>query len=84
MKVPAPSLAPILRSDTQGRILARLFVHPRGAYNHSELVRCVRSSMPTVQREVDRGTLAVVLLDENDEGIAAALRRPAHPSQVPA
>jgi hypothetical protein len=54
MKVPAPSLAPILRSDTQGRILARLLADPNKTYNLSELVEWAGSSMPTVQREVGR------------------------------
>ena len=38
MKVPAPSLAPILRSDAQGRILARVLADPESSYNLSELV----------------------------------------------
>ena len=39
MKVAAPSLAPILRSDTQGRILARLLADPDKSFNLSELTR---------------------------------------------
>lgn len=44
MKVPPSSLAPILRSDTQGRILARLFTDPMKSYNLTELVQWVGSS----------------------------------------
>lgn len=64
MKVPAPSLAPILRSDTQGRILARLLADPGRSYNLSELVEWARSSMPTVQREVGRAEDAGIVTTE--------------------
>ena len=58
MKVAAPSLAPILRSDTQGRLLALLLAEPLREYNLTELVQLVGSSMPTVSREVGRADRA--------------------------
>jgi predicted nucleotidyltransferase len=61
MKVPAPSLAPLLRSDTQGRILARVLADPSKSYNLSELVEWSGSSMPTVQREVGRAEQAGIV-----------------------
>src|SRR3954468_11935675 len=61
MKAPSPSLAPMLRSDTQGRLLARLFVDPAAEYNLTELVEWTGSSMPTVSREVDRAELAGIV-----------------------
>ncbi len=61
MKVPAPLLLPILRSDTQGRILARLFSDPDAAFNLSELVAWSGTSMPTVQREVRRAEEAGIV-----------------------
>lgn len=64
MKVPAPSLAPILRSDTQGRLLARLLADPTKSYNLSELAQWARSSMPTVQREVGRAEQAGIVTTE--------------------
>jgi predicted nucleotidyltransferase len=64
MKVPAPSLAPILRSDTQGRILARLLADPGKSYTLSELVAWAGSSMPTVQREVGRAEAAGIVTSE--------------------
>lgn len=64
MKVPAPSLAPILRSDVQGRLLARLLTEPDRAYNLTELVRWSGSSMPTVQREVGRAEEAGIVTTE--------------------
>jgi DNA-binding transcriptional ArsR family regulator len=64
MKVPPSSLAPILRSDTQGRILARLLTDPTKSYNLSELVEWAGSSMPTVQREVRRAEAAGIVETE--------------------
>lgn len=61
MKAAAPSLAPILRSDTQGRLLARLLVDPSQEYTLSDLVAWARSSMPTVQREIDRAQRAGIV-----------------------
>ncbi|MGH9222934.1 MAG: fibronectin type III domain-containing protein [Acidimicrobiales bacterium] len=61
MKVPAPLLAPILRSDVQGRVLARLFADPAKSYNLTELVEWAGSSMPTVQREVGRAEQAGIV-----------------------
>ena len=64
MKVPAPSLAPILRSDAQGRILARVLVDPEKSYSLSDLVAWSRTSMPTVTREVRRAEEAGIVVTE--------------------
>lgn len=64
MKAAAPSLAPVLRSDTQGRLLARLMTDPEKAYTLSDLVRWAGSSMPTVQREVGRAEQAGIVTTE--------------------
>ena len=64
MKVPAPSLAPILRSNVQGRLLARLFAEPSRAYSLSELVEVAGSSLPTVQREIRRAEAAGIVTTE--------------------
>lgn len=61
MKVAAPSLAPMLRSDTQGRLLARILADPTKAHNLTELVEWTGSSMPTVSREVDRAERAGIV-----------------------
>ena len=61
MKVSAPSLAPMLRSDTQGRLLARVLSDPAREHTLSELVEWTGSSMPTVQREVGRAERAGIL-----------------------
>src|SRR5215471_620313 len=83
MKVPAPSLAPILRSDTQGRILARLLTDPTRAYSLSELVDWAASSMPTVQREVGRAEDAGIVTTEKVGPTRLVRANPEHPLFVP-
>ena len=61
MKVPASSLAPILRSDAQGRILARLLADPEASHSLSDLAAWAKSSMPTVSREVRRAEQAGIV-----------------------
>lgn len=58
MKVPAPSLAPILRSDAQGRILARVFADPDRRFSLSDLAALASASLPTVSREIGRAEQA--------------------------
>ena len=64
MKVTAPSLAPILRSDAQGRILARVLANPEERYSLSDLVTWSKTSMPTVTREVRRAEEAGIVVTE--------------------
>jgi hypothetical protein len=61
MKVAAPSLAPILRSDTQGRILARLFGEPGAEYTLTDLAEGAGTSFPTAQREINRAEQAGIV-----------------------
>lgn len=61
MKVAPPSLAPMLRSDTQGRLLARLFADPSSEYSLTDLVAWAGSSMPTISREINRAEQAGVV-----------------------
>jgi DNA-binding transcriptional ArsR family regulator len=56
MKVAPPLLSPILRSDTQGRVLAQLFSHPDHEFTVTELTNRARATMPTVLRDLDRLT----------------------------
>jgi hypothetical protein len=51
----------MLRSDTQGRLLARVLLDPAAEHNLTELVHWTDSSMPTVSREVDRAELAGIV-----------------------
>ena len=54
MKPEKAALSPILRSDTQGMILAQLFMNPTDDFSISELARQANTSIPTAQREVQR------------------------------
>ena len=54
MKEGVPVLLPLMRTGTQGDILAWIFLHPDQAYSIAEISRAVGTSEPTVLREVDR------------------------------
>jgi len=56
MKPRVPTLSPILRSDTQGRMLAALFLHPEREFRATELAREAQVSLPTILRDIDRLT----------------------------
>ena len=79
MKVPAPSLMPILRSAAQGRILARVLTDPEVAYSLSDLVAWSKTSMPTVQREIERAELAGVVTTEKIGPTRLVRANTAHP-----
>jgi predicted nucleotidyltransferase len=55
------SLAPILRSDTQGRILAQLLIDPTRELSVSDLARRTGASVATVTRELERAEAARVI-----------------------
>jgi predicted nucleotidyltransferase len=69
MKVAAPALLPILRSDTVGDLLARLYLSPDERVTLSDLAKALGVSLPTVVREVDR-MVASGLLEEERVGRA--------------
>jgi len=50
----APIMAPMFRSDIQGRILAKLFAQPEQEFTLSSLSTAVGTSQATVWREIDR------------------------------
>lgn len=54
MKSSAPLLSPILRSNTQGRLLAELMADPDDEMSLSELARRCQVSHPTILRDIDR------------------------------
>jgi DNA-binding transcriptional ArsR family regulator len=64
MKVSAPALLPVLRSDTVGDILAHLVLAPDEHVTLSDLAAAVGTSLPTVVREVDRMIAAGLLVEE--------------------
>lgn len=54
VKSRVPVLAPLLRSDAQGELLALLLLHPEAEYTLTEVARRVGVSLPTVHAEVAR------------------------------
>lgn len=61
MRSSASLLSPILRSDTQGRILAALVIAPERSYSLTELSRRAGTDDSTVLREVERLAAAGIL-----------------------
>ena len=62
MKPQVPLLSPLLRSDTQGRMLAALYLHPEREWTATELAREAGVSLPTILRDIDRLTTAGFVL----------------------
>lgn len=79
MKVPAPSLAPILRSDAQGRILARVLVDPEASHSLTDLVAWSGTSMPTVTREIRRAEQAGIVTTTKLGPVRLVRARTDHP-----
>ena len=63
MKNTWPSLAPLLRSDAQGLLLAALYLDPNREFTLTELARYSKTSVASVMREVDRLVEAEYLLE---------------------
>lgn len=64
MKVSAPALLPILRSDTVGDLLARTYLSPTEAITPTRLAEEVGASLPTVSREIGRMVTSGLLKEE--------------------
>jgi hypothetical protein len=62
MKVAAPVLAPILRSDAQGKILAQILADPDSEHTVTSLAARAGTSMPTALREIDRAEAARLVI----------------------
>lgn len=73
MKVPAPALLPILRSDAVGELLARLFVTPPRDWTLSDLAESAGVPLPTATREVTR-MVRSGLLEEKRVGRTRTVR----------
>lgn len=79
MKQRPPTLAPLLRTDLQGDLLAALFLHPETEYTLTDLARHLDAGLSTVHTEVERLAEAG-LLDERRIGRARLVRANAdHP-----
>jgi len=64
MRTESPALAPYLRSQTQGRLLAELLLRPGVSRSVTELARIVQAPQAVVSKEVARLVKAQVLADE--------------------
>jgi predicted nucleotidyltransferase len=62
MQVPVPSLAPLFRSDTQGRLLAAVFVSPDDEHSITALAQRAATSLATALREIDRAESTGVVM----------------------
>ena len=79
MKVPVPTLNPVLRSDTQGRILARIFADPEIGHSLTSLMEYSNASMPTVIREVRRAEQAGLVETWKEGNVRRARAQTRHP-----
>jgi DNA-binding transcriptional ArsR family regulator len=73
MKQAPPALLPLLRSPTQGELLAWLFLHPEQEFSLTDLARRLGVSRPTVMREADR-FLAAGLISDRRQGNLRLIR----------
>lgn len=64
MKVAAPALLPILRSNAVGDLLARLLLSPEKQFIPTDLAAELGVSLPTVIREVDRMLESGLVVEE--------------------
>lgn len=65
MKSSSALLSPILRSDTRGRLLADLVLHPEREVALTEFARRVGAASPTIMRDVDRLVNGGILKDRS-------------------
>jgi DNA-binding transcriptional ArsR family regulator len=78
MRTEAPSLAPILRSATQGRLLAILAANPGRSYGIRELAEAAATSPTTAQREIDRAETAGIVTSRYEGRNRRVRMNPAH------
>jgi DNA-binding transcriptional ArsR family regulator len=79
MKVAAPSLVPILRSDTQGKVLAIVFENLDTERTLTSLATQVSTSFPTVQREIRRAEEAGIVTTRRVGNTRMVRADPSHP-----
>lgn len=63
MKTSAPALAPLLRSDLQGDLLATLLLNPEREYSLTDLAQLAEVSVPRVYTEVNRLSVMGVVME---------------------
>jgi hypothetical protein len=83
MKVAVPVLAPVLRSDAQGKILAQILADPDGEHTVTSLAVRAGTSMPTALREVDRAEAARLVSTRRLGNTRLVKANPANPLYEP-
>jgi DNA-binding transcriptional ArsR family regulator len=63
VKSRVPVLAPLLRSDAQGELLALLLLHSEEEYSLSQIARLIGVGLPTVHAEITRLVSAGIVTD---------------------
>ncbi len=83
MKVAVPVLAPILRSDTQGRLLAAILAAPEEEHTITALAARAGTSVPTAIREIDRAEDAQLVITRRLGNTRLVKANPANPLYEP-
>jgi hypothetical protein len=83
MKVAVPTLAPVLRSDTQGRLLATIFTNPDAERTITELASLGVTSVPTAIREIDRAEAAQIVTSRRLGNTRLVKANPTNPLYQP-
>ena len=83
MKVAVPVLAPILRSDTQGRLLAAILAAPDEEHTITALAARAGTSLPTAIREIDRAEAAQLVTSRRLGNTRLVKANPANPLYGP-
>lgn len=82
MKTRPSAMAPFLRSEAQGRILAEIFLG-HGEHTISSLAKAAGVSLPTAMREVDRFVEAEYITDRYIGRARVVAANPQHPLYRP-
>jgi len=83
MKVAVPLLAPVLRSDVQGRVLAEVFADAEQEHTVTHLASRAKTSVPTAIREVDRAELAQLVTSRRVGNTRLVRANPRNPLYQP-
>jgi predicted nucleotidyltransferase len=83
MKVAVPVLAPILRSEAQGKILAQVMADPDAEHTVTALAAGAGTSLPTALREIERAENARLVVTRRLGNTRLVKANPANPLYRP-
>lgn len=83
MKRSPSSLAPLLRSDVQGRLLAAVMADPEVEHSIAQLTELSGTSQTTVLREIDRAEAAGIVRSRRIGRARLVRAEPGHPLYEP-